>query len=107
MVQPLHRSLFGGWSRNLSVEAPYERMPLFVKEGSIIPVGPEIQYTDEKKGAPIDIYVYTGKDAAFKLYEDEGTTYAYEGGEFSTIEFTYTEEDGNSLVIGNSKRRIS
>ena len=94
----LYTGEFLAGGQNLSVEAPYERMPLFVREGSIIPVGPEIQYTNEKKGAPIDIYVYTGKDASFKLYEDEGTTYAYEGGEFSTIEFTYSE-DTNQLVI--------
>nr|WP_321485391.1 TIM-barrel domain-containing protein [uncultured Draconibacterium sp.] len=94
----LYTGEFLAGGQKLSVEAPYERMPLFVREGSIIPIGPEIQYTDEKKGAPIDIYVYTGKDASFKLYEDEGTTYAYEGGEFSTIEFTYSE-DTNQLVI--------
>uniref|UniRef100_UPI0035690189 glycoside hydrolase family 31 protein n=1 Tax=Draconibacterium sp. TaxID=1965318 RepID=UPI0035690189 len=95
----LYTGEFLAGGQKLSVEAPYERMPLFVREGSIIPVGPEIQYTDEKKGAPIDIYVYTGKDASFKLYEDEGTTYAYEGGAFTTIEFSYSESD-NSLVIG-------
>ena len=79
-------------------EAPYERMPIFVKAGSIIPVGPEIQHTAEKQDGPIDIYVYTGKDGDFALYEDEGTNYGYEQGQFSSIRFTWSEE-ANSLTI--------
>ena len=81
--------LAGG--QKLNVEAPYERMPLFVREGSIIPVGPEIEYTDQKNEAPVDLYVYTGKDARFELYEDESTNYGYEKGAFSTIRFSYSE----------------
>jgi len=88
--------LAGG--QKISVEAPYERIPLFVREGSIIPVGPEIQYASEKPDAPIDIYVYAGKDAEFNLYEDEGTSYAYEKGEFTNIKFSYSEKD-NQLTV--------
>jgi len=76
-----------------SVDAPYERMPLFVREGSIIPVGPEIEYAAEKPDAPLDLYVYAGKDASFELYEDENTNYNYENGAFSTIQFHYNEAD--------------
>jgi alpha-D-xyloside xylohydrolase len=94
----------GGWynlysgeyiagGQKISVAAPYERMPVFVKEGSIIPVGPEIEYTGEKKDSPIDLYVYTGKDASFELYEDEGSNYNYENGKFSKIKITYSEEN--------------
>ncbi|QGY45077.1 DUF5110 domain-containing protein [Maribellus comscasis] len=94
----------GGWfnlytgeyyagGQKVNTEAPYERMPLFVREGSIIPVGPEIEYTSQKKDAPIDIYVYAGQDASFNLYEDEGTNYDYEKGEFSTISFNYSEKE--------------
>ena len=79
-------------------EAPYERMPVFVKAGSIIPVGPEIQHTAEKQDGPIDIYVYSGKDGDFALYEDEGTNYGYEQGQFSSIRFTWSEE-AKSLTI--------
>ena len=75
----------------LNADAPYERMPVFIKEGSIIPVGPELQYTNEKPADPITLFVYTGKDAAFSLYEDEGTTYNYEKGAFANIPFTYNE----------------
>ena len=100
----------GGWyniysgeyiagGQKLNVEAPYERMPLFVREGSIIPVGPEIEYTNQKPGAPIDIYVYTGKDASFELYEDESTNYNYEDGKFSTIRFEYSEENQKLTIF--------
>ncbi|MDP2890757.1 MAG: glycoside hydrolase family 31 protein, partial [Bacteroidota bacterium] len=87
--------------QKINVDAPYERMPLFVKEGSIVPFGPEIQYTGEKQADAITLYVYTGKDAEFKLYEDEGVNYNYEKGNFSTILFKYDEESGK-LTIGDA-----
>lgn len=74
-----------------SVDAPYERMPVFVREGSILPAGPEIEYTDQKNDAPIDLYVYAGKDGSFDLYEDESTNYNYEKGAYSVIRFSYDE----------------
>ncbi len=77
-----------------TVAAPYERMPLYVKAGSILPVGEEIQYTSEKPEAPVTLYVFAGKDASFTLYEDEGTNYNYEQGKFATIPFTYSESTG-------------
>ena len=99
----------GGWydiytgqfiagGQKLNVEAPYERMPLYVREGSILPAGPEIEYTNQKPGAPIDIYVYTGKDASFELYEDESTNYNYEDGKYSIIAFEYSENDGKLII---------
>ncbi len=92
----------GGWyslysgeyiagGQKLNVSAPYERMPLFVRAGSILPVGPEIEYTSQKKADPIKLYVYTGADAQFSLYEDEGTNYNYEKGAFANIPMTYDE----------------
>jgi alpha-D-xyloside xylohydrolase len=86
--------------QKISVDAPYERMPLFVKEGSIVPFGPEIQYTGEKQADVITLYVYTGKDAEFILYEDEGINYNYEKGAFSTIRINYNEQSGK-LTIGD------
>ncbi|MBR1547727.1 MAG: DUF5110 domain-containing protein [Prevotella sp.] len=77
--------------RRLLVEAPYERIPVFVREGSIIPYGPEIQYCDEKPADLINLYVYAGADGHFQLYEDEGTNYNYEKGKYSTIDITYDE----------------
>lgn len=89
--------IIGG--QKLQAEAPYERMPLFVREGSIIPAGPEIQYTDEKKPDTITLFVYTGRSCSFTLYEDEGTNYNYEKGMCSTIKFSYDESRGE-LTIG-------
>ena len=81
------------------VEAPYERIPLFVRAGSIVPFGPEIQYTDEKQAEHIKLYVYQGADAAFTLYEDEGVNYNYEQGKYAMIPMTYNEAK-KQLVIG-------
>src|SRR5690606_7900468 len=85
--------------QNINAEAPYERMPLFVKEGSILTFGPELQYTSEKPADPIRLYVYTGRDASFNLYEDEGTNYNYEMNAFSNIPISYNEKD-KTLTIG-------
>lgn len=85
--------------KRITADAPYERMPLFVKEGSILPFGPELQYTSEKPADPIRLYVYTGKDASFNLYEDEGTNYNYEKNAFSNIPINYNEKD-KTLTIG-------
>ena len=88
--------------QEIKAEATYERMPVYVKEGSILPTGPELQYTSEKAADPLTLFVYTGKDASFSLYEDEGTNYNYEKGAFSTISFNYSEK-GKSLTIGDRK----
>ena len=88
--------------QNKMVDAPYERMPLFVKEGSIVPIGEPIQYASEKPAAPITIYVYTGKNASFTLYEDEGTNYNYEKGQYTTIPFVY-DDKSKELTIGERK----
>jgi alpha-D-xyloside xylohydrolase len=90
--------LHEGGSR-ISAPAPLEHMPIFVRAGAIVPIGPAIQYTDEKPGAPILLQVYTGADGAFTLYEDAGTDYGYEKGAFSRIEFSYAEDSG-ALSIG-------
>jgi alpha-D-xyloside xylohydrolase len=78
--------LEGGAS--VDAKAPLNRMPLFVKAGAIVPVGPEIQYTGEKPNAPLTLHVYTGQDGAFTLYEDDGTSYRYEKGEHAAIRFS-------------------
>lgn len=77
--------------QSLVVDAPYERIPVFVREGSIIPYGPEIQYTDEKPADLITLYVYAGSDGEFQLYEDEGTNYNYEKGKYATIDISYND----------------
>ena len=77
--------------QSLIVDAPYERIPVFVREGSIIPFGPEIQYSDEKPAELINLYVYAGKDGQFMLYEDEGVNYNYEKGKYATIDIRYDD----------------
>lgn len=84
----------------VNADAPLSRIPLYVKEGSILPVGPALQYTGEKPADTITLYVYTGKDAKFTLYEDEGVNYNYEKGQFSSIRISYNEA-AQELIIGN------
>ncbi len=85
--------------QNLVADAPYTEIPLFVRAGAIIPCGPEIQYTDEKIADPIRLFVYTGSDGAFSLYEDENINYNYEKGKFAWIPFDYNEKE-KTLSIG-------
>lgn len=95
----------GKWyagKQKITADAPYERMPLFVKAGSIIPFGPELQYTSEKPADTITLNIYTGADASFDLYEDEGTNYNYEKGAFSIIPIKYSEAT-KTVTVGERK----
>lgn len=85
--------------QEINAPAPFESMPLYVKSGSIIPMGPNVQYVNEKKADPIEIRVYTGSDGSFDLYEDEGDNYEYEKGAYSTISFNWSEAS-QTLTIG-------
>ena len=85
--------------RRLVVDAPYERIPVYVPEGSIIPFGPAMEWSDEKPADTITLYVYAGRDAQFTLYEDEGTNYNYEKGKYSTIAISY-DDAARTVTIG-------
>jgi alpha-D-xyloside xylohydrolase len=85
--------------QTVKAAAPLSRMPLYVRAGSIVPVGPEIQYSTEAPGAPITLYVFTGADGNFDLYEDDGVSYGYEKGQFSYIPMRF-DAAKNTLVIG-------
>lgn len=85
--------------QTIQADAPYTDIPLFVKAGSILPCGPEMQYTDEKPADPIRLFVYTGADASFTMYEDENINYNYEQGKFTIILLSYSEKD-RVLTIG-------
>lgn len=87
--------------RTVDVAAPYERIPLFAREGSILPTGGEIQSTKDHQ-VDLHVGVYTGKDGTFTLYEDEGVNYNYENGAYSTVRFDYNEES-KTLTIGETK----
>ena len=78
-------------SRRLVVDAPYERIPVYVREGAIIPFGPAMEWSDEKAAELIHLYVYAGQDGEFQLYEDEGTNYNYERGQYATIDIRYDD----------------
>ncbi|SHF35960.1 TIM-barrel domain-containing protein [Dysgonomonas macrotermitis] len=81
------------------VSAPYEKIPLFVREGAILPMGKDIQNTKQVQ-EDIVLQVYTGKDGEFTLYEDEGVNYNYEKGKYSTIKISYDEKT-KTITIGD------
>ncbi|MBR3076211.1 MAG: DUF5110 domain-containing protein, partial [Bacteroidales bacterium] len=101
----------GGWydfytgaylpgGQTLTADAPYERMPLYARAGSILPLGPEMQWSDEKPAEDIRLYVYAGSDATFKLYEDDGLTYGYEKGAYAVIPISWSDS-ARTLTIGS------
>ena len=85
--------------QTIDAEAPYTTMPLFVKAGSILPTGPEIQSTADSINTPLTLNVFTGADGRFEIYEDDGKSYGYENGEWSRIPVSYSEANGE-LTIG-------
>ena len=88
--------------QTIDAAAPIETLPLYIKAGSIVPMGPYLQYATEKVADPIEIRVYTGADADFVLYEDENDTYNYEQGQFSTIALNWNEAS-KTLTIKDRK----
>jgi alpha-D-xyloside xylohydrolase len=92
------KTLTGG--QTVTVDAPYEQVPLFVRGGSIVTFGPDIQWCNEKPDGVINIYVYAGKDCDFTLYEDEGINYNYEQGKYSKINLHW-DEAKSTLTIGS------
>ncbi len=77
--------------QSIVAAAPIERIPLFVRSGSIIPMGPVVQYASEKPDAPLEVRVYPGADAMFTLYEDEDDNYNYEKGVHATIRLEWKD----------------
>jgi len=85
--------------QRVEAKAQIETLPLFVRPGSIIPMGPTLQYSSEKPADPIELRVYRGADGKFTLYEDEGDSYDYEKGKFATIPIAWNES-AQTLEIG-------
>ena len=85
--------------QSITLETSFDRVPMFVRSGSILPLGPEMQYVGEKTWDNLEIRVYPGADATFTLYEDEGDNYNYEKGVYSTIPFHW-DESAQTLTIG-------
>lgn len=91
----------GQW---VEAEAGLEKIPLFVREGSIIPVEQGLSYAGEEAGTPLEIHVYAGRDAAFSLYEDEQDGYGYEKGNYQWIPMEWKEEKKRLWVGGCAHR---
>ncbi len=92
------RRLEGG--QTIEASAPIDTLPLYVRDGSIIPLGPDLQYTSEEPADPLELRIYAGRNASFTLYEDEGDNNGYKQGRHSTIRFLW-DESKKQLVIGN------
>ncbi|MGD0992164.1 MAG: TIM-barrel domain-containing protein [Gemmatimonadales bacterium] len=91
------KRLAGG--RTVQAAAPYDRIPVYVRAGSILPMGPDLQYTDEKPADSITLVVYTGANGRFSLYEDDGASYGYERGESARIPLRW-DERSRTLIVG-------
>ena len=84
-----------------TANAPLSQIPVYVKGGSILPMGPMIQYATQSAD-PLEIRVYAGADASFTIYEDEGDTYDYEAGQYAEIPITWSDT-ARTLTIGARK----
>ena len=85
--------------QRVETAAPVETLPLFVKPGAIVPMGPFLQYSSEKPADPIELRIYRGANGKFTLYEDQGDTYDYEKGKYATIPISW-DDAKRTLEIG-------
>ena len=85
--------------QDITIETSLDRVPMFVRAGSILPLGPEMQYVGEKAWDNLELRIYPGADGQFTLYEDEGDGYNYEKGVYSTITFQWSDKS-RTLTIG-------
>ena len=106
---PVGTSWFDFWSnqkydggQEVTLATTIDKIPLFIKAGSIVPFGPNVQFATEKKWDNLEIRVYPGANAEFTLYEDENDNYNYEKGIYSTISFTWNDAK-KSLTINDRK----
>jgi alpha-D-xyloside xylohydrolase len=106
VILPAGSDWYDFWTGQISrggqtivADAPLDKMPILVKEGSIVPLGPKVQYAAENQD-PTELRIYGGKDADFQLYEDSGDGYAYEHGERATISLHWNDKS-RELTIGD------
>lgn len=81
----------------ITADAPLSKIPLHIRAGSILPMGPKIQYANERADT-IELRVYPGANGSFTMYEDEGDNYGYEKGSYSTIPITYVDQPQNVII---------
>jgi alpha-glucosidase/alpha-D-xyloside xylohydrolase len=100
--------------REITRKVDLETIPLYVRAGAVIPMGPVKQYTDEKLDGPLTLWVHPGGDGAFSLYEDDGKSFDYRKGEFMRVNLAWNDRQRRlslrlaqgSKMLGNSKRNI-
>ena len=88
--------------QNVTLETTLDRVPMFVRAGSILPLGPEMQYVGEKAWDDLELRIYPGANGDFTLYEDEGDNYNYEKGQYATIAFHWNDK-ARTLTIDERK----
>ena len=88
--------------QDVTLTTTLDRVPMFVRSGSIIPLGPEMQYVGEKSWDRLELHIYPGADGSFTLYEDEGDGYNYEKGSYATITFRWNDSR-RELTVGARK----
>lgn len=103
---PKQSGWFDFWTGNyfeggqtIQAEAPLDKIPLFIKSGSIVPMGKAVQHSNQNSNKELDIYIFEGNNGELTLYEDEGNNYNYENGAFSTIKFSWNNAK-QELIIG-------
>ncbi|MBV8729031.1 MAG: DUF5110 domain-containing protein, partial [Acidobacteriia bacterium] len=89
--------LYGG--RRIIAQAPLDRIPLYVRAGSILPLGPEVEYAEQRTAEPIELRIYRGTNGSFNLYDDQGNTYAYEKGARAITSLRWNDQSA-TLTIG-------
>ena len=99
--------------KSYTFEAPIEKIPILIKQGSILPIGQEIQYANENPFGELELRIYQGADGKFLLYEDEGDNLNYQTGKYSLIKFIYKEAEKTLKILkregefeGMKKERI-
>jgi alpha-D-xyloside xylohydrolase len=88
--------------QTLNAAAPIETMPLYVKAGSIVPMGPVMQYATEKPADDLELRIYPGANGEFRFYEDENDTYNYEKGSFAAFTLRWNDK-ARQLSISDTK----
>jgi alpha-D-xyloside xylohydrolase len=86
-------------------DAPIDKIPLFIKAGAIVPMGPFLQFSTEKPADPIELRIYPGADGQFTLYEDENDNDNYEKGSYATITFIWNDLH-KTLTISDRQGRF-
>lgn len=91
--------------QTISAAAPIDILPLYVKAGSIIPMGPYMEYATEKPADTIELRIYPGADGSFKFYEDENDNYNYEKGQYATFNLNWNDKT-RKLTISDTKGKF-